>query len=97
MHLKIIKFVKFALDFLIFLWKFFFFLILFKGLISIKTRHTSNIFNAKFLPESDNKKLVSCSSNGGLFYTNIEKSVEEPVVHEFKCHGNKTCFKVCFL
>lgn len=62
--------------------------------ISIKSQHKSNIFSTTFLSQSNNKKFVSSSSNGGLFYTNIEQSIENPIVNEFKCHGYKTCFEV---
>jgi hypothetical protein len=67
-----------------------------KDVISIKSQHKSNIFSTTFLSQSNNKKFVSSSSNGGLFYTSIEQSIENPIVNEFKCHGYKTCFEVYF-
>lgn len=42
-----------------------------KVLVKYTTVHRSNIFSAKFLPQSDNR-IVSCSGNGSVLYTDLE-------------------------
>lgn len=35
----------------------------------IHTAHRANIFSAKFMPHTANKKIVSCSGDGIVIYT----------------------------
>lgn len=74
------------------------------------TVHRSNIFSAKFLPQSDTK-VVSCAGNGSVLYTDLAEvpmSVD-PVVggvvggsyrasnenlSYFNCHNGKTAYEV---
>lgn len=42
---------------------------LFKILTDYKTSHRANIFSAKFLPNSGDHRIVSCSGDGIILYT----------------------------
>jgi len=42
---------------------------LFKVLTDYKTSHRANIFSAKFLPNSGDHRIVSCSGDGIILYT----------------------------
>lgn len=42
---------------------------LFKILADYKTSHRANIFSAKFLPNSGDHRIVSCSGDGIILYT----------------------------
>uniref|UniRef100_T1J3V2 Uncharacterized protein n=1 Tax=Strigamia maritima TaxID=126957 RepID=T1J3V2_STRMM len=58
----------------------------------ILTRHRTNIFSAKFLPHSDNQKVVSCSGDGIIIYTHLQKP-EENGINLFNCHFG-TAYKI---
>ncbi|XP_071549256.1 DDB1- and CUL4-associated factor 6-like isoform X1 [Panulirus ornatus] len=61
----------------------------------IHTAHRANIFSAKFLPQTTNRKIISCSGDGILIYTDIERQ-EETHDCKFTCHGS-TCYDVITL
>lgn len=49
-----------------------------------KTSHRANIFSAKFLPCIRDSRIVSCSGDGILLFTDLMSS--EPVYKPFNCH-----------
>jgi len=49
---------------------------LFKVLTDYKTSHRANIFSAKFLPNSGDHRIVSCSGDGIILYTGIDIDVK---------------------
>ncbi|KAF6029973.1 DCAF6 [Bugula neritina] len=58
----------------------------------IPSGHRRNIFQAKFLPENGNRKIVSCSLDGSVAFT----QVEFPSLYGkclFNCH-KKTAYQV---
>jgi WD40 repeat protein len=61
---------------------------------SVHTSHRANIFSAKFLPKSDDERLISCSADGCIYLTDINCSEKVNSEHLFSCHGNKTCYEV---
>lgn len=61
----------------------------------IHTAHRANIFSAKFMPHTANKKIVSCSGDGIVIYTDVEKQ-EETHDCKFTCHYS-TCYDVVTL
>lgn len=62
--------------------------------ISLRTGHRANIFSAKFLPKTDDERLISCSADGSIYLTDINYSETINNEHYFACHGNKTCYDV---
>ncbi|XP_076055559.1 DDB1- and CUL4-associated factor 6-like isoform X6 [Oratosquilla oratoria] len=58
----------------------------------IHTAHRANIFSAKFLPHKCNKQIVSCSGDGVLVFTDLEKEYETYDC-KFVCHVS-TCYDV---
>jgi nuclear receptor interaction protein len=58
------------------------------------TAHKTNIFSAKFIPNSNDEKLISASASGEIFMTNITRSLTENSLNKFACHGDKTCFEL---
>lgn len=42
-----------------------------KILVQYNTAHRANIFSAKFLPQSDDRGIVSCSGDGIVLYTEL--------------------------
>uniref|UniRef100_A0A1Q3FGS9 Putative wd and tetratricopeptide repeat protein 1 n=1 Tax=Culex tarsalis TaxID=7177 RepID=A0A1Q3FGS9_CULTA len=65
-----------------------------------KTTHRANIFSARFLPQSGNREIVSCSGDGIVLYTDL-KDVElspgdahERCWNNFNCHSNGTTYEV---
>lgn len=42
---------------------------IFQVLTDYKTSHRANIFSAKFLPNSGDHRIVSCSGDGIILYT----------------------------
>jgi len=54
--------------------------------VDCKTSHRSNIFSAKFLPFSDDVRIVSCSGDGVSLYTNLNNTEEENALCRFLCH-----------
>jgi DDB1- and CUL4-associated factor 6 len=67
---------------------------LFQKKHSIKTSHKTNIFSAKFLPQSCNQKIVSCASGGTIQLHDITKTLFANNEHRFLCHGEKTVYEV---
>ena len=61
----------------------------------IHSGHRENIFSAKFLPESNDRRVVSCSGDGVLFHTNLDR---EYITHSndgcFTCHGSATAYEI---
>ncbi|CAH2221177.1 DDB1- and CUL4-associated factor 6 isoform X1 [Pelobates cultripes] len=57
-----------------------------KVLTRIRSGHRANIFSAKFLPLTNDKQIISCSGDGVIYYTNIEKDVETNRQNQFTCH-----------
>lgn len=61
----------------------------------IQTAHRANIFSAKFMPHMANKKIISCSGDGIVIYTDIERQ-EETYECKFTCHAS-TCYDIITL
>lgn len=62
--------------------------------VSVHTAHRANIFSAKFLPKSDDKRLISSSADGSIYLTDLNYNEIVNNQNSFLCHGNKTCFEV---
>ena len=57
---------------------------------SLKTNHKANIFCAKFMPNTNSEKIVSCAADGSLYLTNINESFfSNSNKNKFECHGDK--------
>ena len=56
---------------------------------SVRTGHHSNIFSAKFLPNSDDLKAVSCAGIGSVEYTELTP-MGDYIGHPFKCQSSIT-------
>ncbi|XP_058830139.1 DDB1- and CUL4-associated factor 6-like [Topomyia yanbarensis] len=68
-----------------------------RTLFQHKTTHRANIFSARFLPQSGNSEIVSCSGDGIVLYTelkNVGLQPEEPNLNYFTCHSNGTTYEV---
>ncbi|EAA04950.6 AGAP000981-PA [Anopheles gambiae str. PEST] len=61
-----------------------------------KTRHRANIFSARFLPQSDNRVVVSCAGDGTVLYTNLNQATGEEThaSGHFGCHNTGTTYEV---
>ncbi|KAM3934421.1 DDB1- and CUL4-associated factor 6 isoform 2-T5 [Leptodactylus fuscus] len=57
-----------------------------KVLTRIRSGHRANIFSAKFLPLTNDKQIISCSGDGVIYYTNIDKDAETNKQCQFTCH-----------
>ncbi|XP_041439089.1 DDB1 and CUL4 associated factor 6 S homeolog isoform X2 [Xenopus laevis] len=57
-----------------------------KVLTRIRSGHRANIFSAKFLPLTNDKQIISCSGDGVIFYTDIEKDADTNRQRQFTCH-----------
>ncbi|XP_034245407.1 DDB1- and CUL4-associated factor 6-like isoform X2 [Thrips palmi] len=55
-----------------------------KVIETYKTSHRANIFSAKFLPCIRDSRIVSCSGDGILLYTDLMS--KQPVYKPFNCH-----------
>ncbi|XP_026073604.1 DDB1- and CUL4-associated factor 6-like isoform X12 [Carassius auratus] len=53
---------------------------------TIRSGHRANIFSAKFMPQTNDQQIVSCSGDGIIFYTHTEKSQEINRQCQFTCH-----------
>ncbi|CAF1013771.1 unnamed protein product [Rotaria sordida] len=66
-----------------------------KILTSVHSGHRENIFSAKFLPETNDRRVVSCSGDGIIFHTNFDRPNNS---HSndgcFTCHGAATAYEV---
>lgn len=54
-------------------------------LAHIRTGHTANIFSAKFLPSSGDRLVVSCSGDGAILFSDVERP-ETSLRNLFNCH-----------
>jgi WD40 repeat protein len=52
---------------------------------TIETGHATNIFCAKFMSFSNDRRIVSCSADGSVKYLDLDAT---PVVRPFNCHTN---------
>ncbi|KAL0276519.1 UNVERIFIED_CONTAM: hypothetical protein PYX00_004078 [Menopon gallinae] len=78
---------------------------LYKVLWKYKTSHKANIFCAKFLPNSNDYNIVSCSGDGMILHTDInntEGTKDDKIlchcgaVYEIETtHTDPTCFMTC--
>ncbi|KAM5179703.1 DDB1- and CUL4-associated factor 6 isoform 2-T3 [Mantella aurantiaca] len=57
-----------------------------KVLTRIRSGHRANIFSAKFLPLTNDKHIISCSGDGVIYFTDIEKDTETNRQCQFTCH-----------
>ncbi|KAM4699473.1 DDB1- and CUL4-associated factor 6 isoform 2-T3 [Discoglossus pictus] len=57
-----------------------------KVLTRIRSGHRANIFSAKFMPLTNDKQIISCSGDGVIYCTNIEKDAETNRQCQFTCH-----------
>ena len=61
----------------------------------VHSGHRENIFSAKFLPETNDRRVVSCSGDGIIFHTNLDRTQH---LHDqegcFTCHGSATAYEV---
>ncbi|XP_078514458.1 DDB1- and CUL4-associated factor 6 isoform X2 [Lissotriton helveticus] len=57
-----------------------------KILTTIRSGHRANIFSAKFMPQTNDKQIVSCSGDGVIFYTHVEQAAENNRQSQFTCH-----------
>ncbi|KAL3881233.1 hypothetical protein ACJMK2_027689 [Sinanodonta woodiana] len=60
-----------------------------KNLFSIRSGHRANIFSAKFLPSSQDRKIVSCSGDGKIVYTDVDRD-DTYGLFRFDCHFGTT-------
>ncbi len=51
---------------------------------TIDSTHTGNIFNAKFLPFTNDNEIISCALDSVIKYINIEKDT----IHSFTSHDS---------
>ncbi|XP_074646680.1 DDB1- and CUL4-associated factor 6-like [Tubulanus polymorphus] len=56
-----------------------------KTLFSVHSGHRANIFSAKFLPNCSDQKIVSCSGDGIIYVTQIDRA-ESYGSFKFDCH-----------
>ncbi|XP_069492565.1 DDB1- and CUL4-associated factor 6 isoform X2 [Ambystoma mexicanum] len=57
-----------------------------KILTTIRSGHRANIFSAKFMPQTNDKQIVSCSGDGVIYYTHVEQVAENNRQSQFTCH-----------
>ncbi|RZF35874.1 hypothetical protein LSTR_LSTR015410 [Laodelphax striatellus] len=57
----------------------------FKKLTDYKTSHRANIFSAKFLPNSGDRNIVSCSGDGIILFTDLTRAADTHQ-NQFTCH-----------
>ncbi len=55
----------------------------------VETSHRANIFSAKFLPCTGDRRAVSCAGDGTLLYTDFDR-LEETHRCQFNCHSGTT-------
>ncbi|XP_076766443.1 DDB1- and CUL4-associated factor 6 isoform X1 [Xylocopa sonorina] len=58
-------------------------------LTDYKTSHRANIFSAKFLPNSGDHRVVSCSGDGIILYTDLMRRTKT-FHNQFNCHVGTT-------
>lgn len=64
-----------------------------------KTAHRANIFSAKFMPQSNDRGIVSCSGDGIVLYTELTSASMQAPKNEanlnyFNCHSSGTTYEV---
>ena len=66
-----------------------------KILTNVHSGHRENIFSAKFLPETNDRRVVSCSGDGVIFHTNFDRP-NNALSNDgrFTCHGSATAYEV---
>ncbi|XP_076629748.1 DDB1- and CUL4-associated factor 6 isoform X4 [Colletes latitarsis] len=64
----------------------------YKVMTDYKTSHKANIFSAKFLPNSGDHRIVSCSGEGTILYTDLTRKTET-FHNQFNCHSG-TAYEV---
>lgn len=62
----------------------------------VQTQHHGNIFRARFLPNSNDNLIVSCSSEGPVIVHDILSNNPSIGIFNFNCHGS-TIFEVATL
>ncbi|KAJ8315334.1 hypothetical protein KUTeg_007484 [Tegillarca granosa] len=60
-----------------------------KKILSIRSGHRANIFSAKYLPNTGDKQVVSCSGDGKIYYTDVERT-DNLEANLFDCHFGTT-------
>jgi hypothetical protein len=57
---------------------------------SFETGHASNIFSARFMPSSNDCKIVSCAADGMVRYMQLSQGSSSKIEHNgmFRCHGD---------
>ncbi|XP_069129102.1 DDB1- and CUL4-associated factor 6-like isoform X2 [Argopecten irradians] len=60
-----------------------------KKVLSIRSGHRANIFSAKYLPTSGDKQIVSCSGDGKIYHTEVERP-DSYTSNLFDCHFGTT-------
>lgn len=58
----------------------------YKVVSDYRTSHRANIFSAKFMPASGDHNIVSCSGDGIVLYTDLERP-SETYYSQFNCHS----------
>ncbi|XP_041744808.1 DDB1- and CUL4-associated factor 6 isoform X1 [Coregonus clupeaformis] len=54
---------------------------------SITSWHRSNIFSAKFMPQTNDRMIVSAAADGKIFLTNVERGSNLDPVLQYHCHN----------
>ncbi|XP_050294359.1 DDB1- and CUL4-associated factor 6-like [Anthonomus grandis grandis] len=57
------------------------------------TSHKANIFSAKFLPCTSDYQIISCSGDGIVLHTDLNRQ-QETYHSQFLCHGGTTSYEV---
>ncbi|KAJ8940357.1 hypothetical protein NQ314_010739 [Rhamnusium bicolor] len=57
------------------------------------TSHHANIFSAKFLPCTNDTQIVSCSGDGIILHTDLNRP-QETYDNQFNCHAGTTTYEV---
>uniref|UniRef100_A0A6Q2XGD2 Ddb1 and cul4 associated factor 6 n=1 Tax=Esox lucius TaxID=8010 RepID=A0A6Q2XGD2_ESOLU len=57
---------------------------------SITSWHQSNIFSAKFMPQTNDSMIVSAAADGKIFLTNVERGSNTDPVLQYHCHNGAT-------
>lgn len=71
-----------------------------KVLVQYKTPHRANIFSAHFMPQSNDRGIVSCSGDGTVIYTELTGAnlqgpkSDKSGVRLFNCHNSGTTYEV---
>uniref|UniRef100_A0A6Q2XG07 Ddb1 and cul4 associated factor 6 n=1 Tax=Esox lucius TaxID=8010 RepID=A0A6Q2XG07_ESOLU len=53
---------------------------------TIRSGHRANIFSAKFMPQTGDQQIISCSGDGIIYYTHTERSPDINRQCQFACH-----------